>query len=326
MQVAREQVASLIQASPEEIVFTSGATESNNLAIKGTGQGHFISATTEHKSVLDPLESLKRNGATVSLLPVNPQGMLSLPDLEKEIRTETRLVTLMYANNEIGVTHNIKKIGEICKQRNVAFHCDATQAVGKCRIDVRDLAVTMLSLSGHKVYGPKGVGALFVRKGTRITPQLDGGGHENGYRSGTLNVPGIVGLGKACELAEKHLARDAEQMHSLAARLLEILQTAVGGLHVIGSTKYRIPGNLNIRFDGVDNARLLGKISSKVAVSVSSACQSTSATPSHVLSALGLEEQHQREALRIGIGRFTTEEEIRLAASFMAKAIQEIRH
>jgi cysteine desulfurase len=331
--LARAQIAALIGGEPKEIVFTSGATEANNLAIKGVAEmyrekgRHLISAPTEHKAVLDPLKRLEQEGCEVTLLPVDRHGSIRLEELAKAIRPDTILVTLMAANNEIGTLHPLAAIGRLCKERGVLFHTDATQGVGKIAIDVEAMGIDLLSLSGHKLYGPKGVGALHVRRRNprvRLSPQMDGGGHERGMRSGTLNVPGIVGLGKACELAAAELHGEMLRLAKLRERMWARLKADLDEIHLNGHPTERLPGNLNVSFAYVEGEGLMMGMSD-LAVSSGSACTSASLEPSYVLKAIGVGDDLAHTSIRFGIGRFTTEEEVDFAAQRVVAAVKRLR-
>ncbi len=328
---AREQVAALIGANPREIVFTSGATESNNLAIKGLaaakGAGRMVTVATEHKAVLDPAQRLERLGFAVTRLGVDPEGFLDLDELRASLTEKTILISAMYANNEIGVIQAIPEIGEIATEYGVALHVDAAQAVGKIPVDVERDRIDLLSISGHKLYGPKGVGALFVRRRGRrveIEARMDGGGHERGLRSGTLNVPGIVGLGAACAICAKEMDAEAERTEALRDRLKDGLFSRLDGLTVHGGMSRRLPNNLNVGFAGVDGESLLMALND-LAVSSGSACTSELPEPSHVLRALGVEDKLAGASLRFGLGRFTTAEEIDFAVERVTDEVTRLR-
>lgn len=330
---ARGRVAALAGATPREIVFTSGATESVNLALKGAmeacrGRGnHLVTMSTEHKAVLDAAHRLERQGYAVTVLPCRADGLLDLGLLEESLRPETVLVSVMHANNEIGVVQPVEAIGGLCRKRGVLFHCDAAQSFGKIPVNVVNSAIDLLSLSAHKLYGPKGTGALFIRRRDGAVPlaaQMDGGGHEFGFRSGTLNVPGIVGFGEACAIAAAEMAAEHERSGSLRDRLRRHLEAELEGVRVNGSMAHRLPGNLNLRFDGIDAEALL-MTTPDVALSTGSACSSASVEPSHVLRALGLGPAEARSSVRFGIGRFTTEEEIDYAAGRIVEAVRKLR-
>jgi len=332
---AREQVAALIGASAKEIVFTSGATESDNLALKGIAEAyrergnHVITQVTEHKAVLDTCRHLEKSGCRLTYLPVDSDGLIRLEDLRRAMGDKTILVSIMAANNEIGVIQPIAEIGEICRERNVFFHSDAVQAVGKIPIDVNAMRIDALSLSAHKLYGPKGVGALYVRRRNpkvEIAEQINGGGHERGMRSGTLNVPGIVGFGKACEIAAQEMSEEAERLRQLRDRLRDRLQSALDQVRVNGTIapEQRLPGNLNMSFAGVEGEALLMGLSD-VAVSTGSACTSAALEPSYVLRALGLGDEIAHSSLRFGLGRFNTEAEVDYAASRLIEVVKNLR-
>ncbi len=324
--IAREKVASVINATPEEIIFTSGATESNNLVIKGANAKHIVSVVTEHKAILDPLATLL---VPTTLLKVNSDGLITPEQLQDALTPETTLVSIMLANNEIGVIHPIKELTKIVKSYNseILIHTDATQALGKIPLDVNELGIDLLSLSSHKAYGPKGIGALYIKKKPsriKLTPLLHGGGHEEGYRSGTLNVPAIIGFGKACEIITNNLASDVERITKLTEQILTQLEHEIEGISLNGSKVHRIPGNINLLIPGVSNAELVGAVNSKVAFSISSACTSRSKKPSHVLESLDLSDEEQYQSIRLGIGRFTTEEEIEFATNSLVSAIRKL--
>lgn len=330
---AREQVASIIGASSKEIIFTSGATEANNLAIKGVASmyrkkgNHFISTITEHKAILDPLKRLERDGCKVTFLPVDKDGLISLKDLEDAITDQTVLVTLMAANNEIGTLHPLKEIGKICKAKGVLFHTDATQAVGKIPIDVEEMGIDLLSLSGHKMYGPKGIGALYVRRKeprVRLDAIIDGGGHERGMRSGTLPVPLIVGLGMAAEIARKEMTLESIRLVQLRNRLHQGICAKLEDVYLNGHPELRLPGNLNLSFAFVEGEGLMMGIKD-VAVSSGSACTSASLEPSYVLKALGLGDELAHSSIRFGLGRFSTEEEVDYVIKDVVRAVNHLR-
>jgi len=330
---ARGQVAGLIHASPREIIFTSGATESNNLAIKGVaeayrGKGnHIITQATEHKAVLDTCKRLEASGCKVTYLPVHPDGLIDLDELRGAITPNTILISIMYANNEIGVIQPIEAIGKIAKEKKVLLHADAAQAAGKIPIDVQKEGIDLLSISGHKIYGPKGVGALYVRrKNPRVdlSAMIDGGGHERGMRSGTLNVPGIVGLGRACELSQKEMAEEGERLRRQRDKLKDAITSRLEGTSINGSMDHRLPGNLNLSFAGVEGDALLMGIND-VAVSSGSACTSATLEPSYVLRALGVPEELAHSSIRFGLGRFNTDEEIEYAAARVIETVKRLR-
>jgi cysteine desulfurase len=336
VETAREQVAQLIGAAAREIVFTSGATESNNLAIKGVAEAnrkrgnHIVTQATEHKAVLDVRRRLEDFGFRVTCLPVKPDGLVDPEEVKRAVCAETILVSVMAANNEIGVLQPIRAIGRICREKGVLFHTDAAQAVGKVPMDVNADAIDMLSLSGHKMYGPKGVGALYVRRsGPRvaIVGRIDGGGHERGLRSGTLNVPGIVGLGKACALAQEEMEEEGRRLRTLRDRLRAKIESGLEDVRVngaIGPGEQRLPGNLNMSFPGVEAEALMMAVSD-VALSSGSACTSASREPSHVLRALGLDDDTAHSSIRFGLGRFNTEAEVDYVAARVVSGVKKLR-
>lgn len=330
---AREQIAKLIGATSKEIVFTSGATESNNLAIKGVAEmykekgNHIITQVTEHKAILDTCKRLEKYGYRVTYLPVQKDGRIDLDDLKRAITDKTILVTIMTANNEIGVLQPIREIGAICKERGVLFHTDAVQAAGKVPFNVIQDNVDLASISGHKFYGPKGVGALYVRRKNprvQLVAQIDGGGHERGMRSGTLNVPGIVGLGRACTLASESLKDEMSRLAGLRDKLKELIFSQLDEVYVNGSEEHRLPGNLNISFAFVEGESLLMGIND-VAVSSGSACTSATLEPSYVLKALGAGDDLAHSSIRFGLGRFNTEAEVEYVASKVVETVKRLR-
>ena len=329
---ARKRVAHLAGAQPREIVFTSGATESNNLALKGAAEAHparshFITVATEHRAVLDPLRHLERQGSRVTVLAPRPDGLLDLDQLRRAILPETLLVSVMYANNEIGVVQPVAEIGAICRERGVLFHCDAAQAFGKLPIDVNALHIDLMSASAHKIYGPKGIGFLYVRRSAprfQLAAQMDGGGHEYGLRSGTLNVPAIVGFGEACAICAREMPEEAARLAAWRDRLLERLTAALDGIAVNGSLAHRLPGNLNLSFAGVDAETLLMALPD-IALSTGSACTSGTPEPSHVLRALGVSDELAHSSIRIGLGRTNTEEELDHAAHRLIESVKKLR-
>ena len=333
-ELAREQVATLIGAEPREIVFTSGATEANNLAIKGVlpalrhKGNHLITAATEHRAVLDPLKRLAREGWELTVLPPDPFGGISPEAIAAEINERTVLVSIMAANNEVGTLNNVAGIAQVCRDRGVVFHTDATQAVGKIPLNVHDSPIDLLSLSAHKLYGPKGIGALYVRRSgglpLRLSPLFDGGGHERGLRSGTLPVPLAVGLGKAAELAAEARATESERLSRLRDHLQNGVMTRLQGVSRNGRLTQTLPGNLNLSFEGVNGEALLLSLRG-LAVSSGSACTSVNPEPSHVLLAMGLDEALARASLRFGLGRFTTREEVDYAIDVVCQAVERLR-
>ncbi|MEH2108348.1 cysteine desulfurase family protein [Nostoc sp.] len=330
----REILAAAINATPEEIVFTSGATEANNLAIKGVAEAYFkkgqhiISVATEHSAVIDPCNYLKSLGFEITILPVQKDGLIDLTELKKALRAETILVSVMAANNEIGVLQPLAEIGEMCHEHNIIFHTDAAQAIGKIPLDVQAMKIDLMSLTAHKVYGPKGIGALYVRRRNprvQLAPQQHGGGHERGMRSGTLYTPQIVGFGKAVEIALAEQATETQRLTQLRQRLWEQL-SQVEGIHLNGHSQQRLAGNLNISVEGVDGAALLLGLQPVMAVSSGSACSSTNTAPSHVLTALGHPQQLAYASIRFGIGRFNTQEEIDVVAKHAIATIQSLQN
>ncbi|MBV8844385.1 MAG: IscS subfamily cysteine desulfurase [Bryobacterales bacterium] len=330
---ARKQIASIIGATAKEIVFTSGATESNNLAIKGVAEmyaekgNHIITAATEHKAVLDTCKRLEKDGLRVTYLPVQQNGLVDLDQLRNAITDKTILITIMYANNEIGVLQPIAEIGKMARERGVLFHTDATQAVGKVPVDVNKNNIDILSISAHKMYGPKGVGALYVRRRNprvQLTAQIDGGGHERGMRSGTLNVPGIAGLGAACELAQKEMPEESKRLAYLRDKLKDRLLAGLDEVYINGTMEHRLPNNLNISFAYVEGESLLMGIND-VAVSSGSACTSATLEPSYVLKALGAGDDLAHSSIRFGLGRFNTEEEVDYVAAKVVDVVKKLR-
>ncbi|HUN95906.1 MAG TPA: IscS subfamily cysteine desulfurase [Bradyrhizobium sp.] len=330
---AREQVAKLIGATAKEIIFTSGATESNNLAIKGIAEmykergNHIITQVTEHKATLDTCKRLEKSGYRVTYLPVKADGLIDLDDLKRAIDEKTILVTIMIANNEIGVVQPVAEIGKLCHEKGVLFHTDGVQAVGKISVDVNAMQIDALSLSAHKIYGPKGVGALYVRRRNprvQISEQINGGGHERGMRSGTLNVPGIVGLGKACEIAREEMETESRRLIGLRDKLKAKLEGSLDYIHVNGSMEHRLPGSLNMSFVYVEGESLLMGIND-VAVSSGSACTSATLEPSYVLKALGLGDDVAHSSIRFGLGRFNTEAEVDYVSDKVIDVVQKLR-
>jgi cysteine desulfurase len=329
---AREQVAKIIGASEKEIIFTSGATESNNLALKGVFEmyaqkgNHIITVTTEHKCILDSCHHIEKLGGQVTYLNVKRDGMIDLEELEKAITDKTILISIMYANNEIGVIQPIKEISAIAKKHGVLFHTDATQAVGKIPVNVETDGIDLLSCTAHKIYGPKGVGALYVRRKNprvKVTAQIDGGGHERGMRSGTLNVPGIVGFGKACEICFNEMETEAKRLSSMRDRL-EKEVSQLEETYVNGNTAHRLPHITNISFKYVEGEGLMMAMKD-LAVSSGSACTSASLEPSYVLKSLGLNDDLAHSSIRFGLGRFTTDEEIDYAIKITKEAVTKLR-
>jgi cysteine desulfurase len=331
---SREQIARLIHASsPREIVFTSGATESDNLAIKGVAESyrdkgnHIITCVTEHKAVLDCCKSLEKQGCQVTYLPVDRNGLVNMNRLREAIMEKTILISIMAANNEIGTVEPIKEIGQFAHEKGILFHTDATQAVGKILLNVEEMGIDLLSLTAHKIYGPKGIGALYVRAAkprVKLRPMIDGGGHERGMRSGTLNVPGIVGLGKACEIAQKEMAAEAERLTSLRERLKCKILEQLDEVYINGHPTQRLAGNMNMSFAYVEGESLLMGLK-EIAVSTGSACTSASLEPSHVLRAIGVEEELAHTSIRFGLGRFNTEEEVDYTVRRVVEEVRRLR-
>ena len=330
---ARQVLADAIHATPEEIVFTSGATEANNLAIKGVAEAYFqkgrhiITVQTEHSAVLDPCQYLRSLGFEVTFLPVQRNGLIDLTHLKQAFRPDTILVSVMAANNEIGVLQPLADIGAICRDRNVLFHTDAAQAIGKIPLDVEAMKIDLLSMTAHKVYGPKGIGALYVKRRNprvQLSPQLHGGGHERGMRSGTLYTPQIVGFAKAVEIALAEQATETQRLSELRQRLWQHL-SQLGGIHLNGHPTQRLPGNLNISIESVDGVALLLGLQPVMAISSGSACSSATTAPSHVLTALGHSEQLAYASVRFGIGRFNTPSEIDLVGQHAIATISSLR-
>lgn len=330
---ARKQIADFINADPKEIYFTSGATESINLAHFGTAQSyyskgkHIISCTAEHSAVIDSLNVLEKKGFEITLLPVDNAGNISLDGLVSSLREDTILVSIMTANNEIGTIHPIKEIGKICKGKNILFHTDAAQALGKILFDVNEMIIDIASFSAHKLYGPKGIGAVYVRSNNprvKLTPIIFGGGHENGLRSGTLNVPAIVGFGKAAEICSKILTEESLKIKSLRDKLLKEISLQIDDININGTMENRLPNNLNISFPGVKSETFIME-NRKIALSTGSACTTAALKPSHVLKAIGLSDELAQASIRFGLGRFNTEEEINLAVQEIVVTVKKLR-
>ena len=333
IETARQQIASLIGATPKEIIFTSGATESDNLMIKGVAEmyrekgNHIITQAIAHKAVLDTCKRLEKYGYEVTYLPVQKDGRVDPEDVRKAITPKTILITIMYANNEIGVINPIQEIGKIAKEHGIIFAVDGVQAVGKIPVDVQNDNIDLLSISGHKIYGPKGVGALYVRRRNprvQLAPSIDGGGHERGMRSGTLNVTGIVGLGKACEIAQQEMATEGERLKGLRERLRKGLEAKLDEVFINGSMEHRLPNNLNMSFAYVEGESLLMGIND-IAVSSGSACTSATLEPSYVLKALGVGEDLAHTSIRFGLGRFNTPEEVDYVVDKMVQVVSKLR-
>lgn len=333
VETARKQIAFSIGASPKEIVFTSGATESNNLAIKGVAEeckdkgNHIITAVTEHKAVLDSCKRLEKYGCRITRLDVKPDGLIDLDRLRQAFTGETILVTVMAANNEIGVLQPLEEIGRLCRERGVLLHSDAVQALGKVPLDVEKMNLDLVSMTAHKLYGPKGCGALYVRgknPQVKISALIDGGGHEHGMRSGTLNVPGIVGFGKACEIAQQEMPEESRRLAGLRDRLRDKLTAELDEVSVNGSMEHRLPGNLNISFRYADGEALMVGLND-IAVSSGAACTSASIEASYVLKVLGLDDELAHSTIRFGIGRFNTEAEIDYVAARVVEVVKSLR-
>jgi cysteine desulfurase len=327
MESARKQVASIINADPKEIIFTSGGTESDNIAIKGTvyrlkNKGnHIITSNIEHPAVTETCKYLAKHGFDVTYVPVDNDGIVKASDVEDAITDKTILITIMHANNEIGTIQPIAEIGKIAHEKGIYFHTDAVQSVGKIPVDVNELNVDMLSLSSHKLYGPKGIGALYIKKGVRLEPILHGGGHERGIRPGTENVPGIVGLGKACEISQENLEKEMQELTRLRDKLIKAVLEENEEAYLNGHPTQRLPGNVNFRFTGIEGESLILHLDSKgIAASTGSACSSTKLEPSQVLMAIGLKEVEAHGSLRISLGRDNTEEQI----DYVIKSIKEV--
>ncbi|MFZ0960413.1 MAG: IscS subfamily cysteine desulfurase [Terriglobia bacterium] len=330
---SRKQVAKLINASAKEIVFTSSASESNNLAIKGLANryrergGHFITMATEHKAVLNSAKRLAQEGFSVTYVRTRPDGLVDLDDLKRAFTEKTILASIMAANNEIGTLQPLAEIGRLCHERGVLFHTDAAQAAGKIPLDVEAMQIDLLSIAGHKMYAPKGVGALYVRqRGTpvELVPMMDGGGHEGGLRSSTLNVPGIVGLGQACEICRQVMPEESRRLAGLRDRLKDGLLAALDSIHINGGLEHRLPNNLNVSFPGVDLATLMAALND-IALSSGSACSSGTPEPSYVLQALGVSAEVANTPLRFGLGRFTTDEEIDYCLGRVVETVKRLR-
>lgn len=329
---SRAQVAALLQIEPTTVIFTSGATESNNLALKGVLRGrppgsHLIVNAAEHRAVLDPAKVLEREGGTLTVLPVDRTGRVDPQQVADAIRPETVLVSFMAANNEVGALNPLKEIGEICRAQKVWLHCDAAQAVGKLPLNLSELPIDLLSLSGHKLYAPQGIGALFIRRDGRripLRPIIDGGGHEQRLRSGTLPVPLIVGLGTACEIARQEMASESKRLTDLSERLWQRLSSSLERMTINGPWPERLPGNLNVSFEGVSGDALLTSLT-EIAVSSGSACTSADPEPSHVLRAMGISEPLSLASLRFGVGRFNTPDEIDRAAEHVIEVVIRLR-
>jgi cysteine desulfurase len=330
---ARERIARLIHAEPKEIIFTSGATESDNLALKGVVDmyrekgNHVITAVTEHKAILDTAKRLEKEGVTVTYLEVSKDGTVSPDDIKKAINDRTVLISIMMANNEIGTINPVAEIGRIAKEKGVLFHCDATQGVGKIPVDVQTMGIDLMSFSAHKIYGPKGVGALYVRRKNprvRISPLIDGGGHERGMRSGTLNVPGIVGFGKACEICREIMTEESVRLTRMRERLKEGILKELDEVYLNGHPTQRLPNNLNLSFAYVEGESLLMGLK-EIALSSGSACTTATLEPSYVLRALGVGNDLAHSSLRFGLGRFNTDEEVDYTVGRVVETVKRLR-
>lgn len=330
---SRGAIAHALHAQPKEIVFTAGATEANNLALKGVAEAwrqkgtHVVTVQTEHKSVLDSCKKMEKSGFQVTYLPVDESGLVSLDELRNALTPGTVLVSIMAANNEIGTLQSIGEIGSVCREQGVFFHTDATQAIGKIPIDVDAMKIDLLSFSGHKIYGPKGIGALYVRQTNpkvKLIAQIDGGGQERGMRSGTLNVPGIVGLGKAVELAVQSMESESKRLHALREKMLNAFTSQLDEVFLNGHPTGRLPNNLNVSFLHVEDNALMMSMK-EIAVSTGSACSTADPAPSHVLKALQLPQERLHSAIRFGLGRFTTEEEVDYVVARVVENVKKLR-
>ena len=332
VETARDQVAELLGADGKEIVFTSGATESNNLAIKGIAEfyaskgRHIVTVTTEHKAVIDPCKRLVNCGFEVTLVSVNSEGLIDLNELSQALRDDTVLVSVMAANNEVGILQPLSKIGALCRARGILFHTDAAQAFGKIPLDVESMQLDLVSVSAHKMYGPNGVGALYVRRKPRVRLSclLDGGGHERGMRSGTLNTPAIVGFGEACVISKAGMEEESVRVLGLRESLRKKIFNSLDGVFLNGAMEPRLPGNLNVSFEGVDGDALLMALKG-VAVSSGSACTSATLEPSHVLRAMGIDEERAHASIRFGLGRINTQPEVDAVAQMVVDSVKHLR-
>jgi cysteine desulfurase len=331
---SRAKIAKLISSEPKEIIFTSGATESVNLALKGASEAYrskgnkIITSPIEHKVVLDTCKTLQKRGFVVEYLKVDKYGLIDLNELSDLIDEKTILVSIMFANNEIGTIQSVNEIGKLCRDKGVLFHTDAAQALGKIEINVNEMNIDLMSLSAHKLYGPKGVGALYIRSkspAVKLVPQIDGGGHERGFRSGTLNVPAIAGFGKACEIAFNEMKEEALRLNKLRIKLYDGIRGELEGVQLNGHPEKRLAGNLNLSFEHVNSDALMMAMK-ELAVSSGSACSSAEVEPSHVLQAIGTNDEVMHSSIRFGIGRFNTEEEIEYAAAKVVEKVTELRN
>ena len=332
VEIARESISHIIGAIPKEIIFTSGATEANNIALQGVAGfyknmgRHIITLKTEHKAVLDICDFLEKDGLEITRLPVQKDGLLDIDKFIGSIRTDTIMVSVMHANNEIGVIQPISEIGSICKKKGIIFHVDAAQSVGKIPVDINKMGIDLLSISAHKMYGPKGVGALYMRRNNpqvQLQPIMYGGGHERGIRSGTLPVPNIVGFGIACEISQNVMTVECKKIMDLRDNLIKMIQDNMPEAIVNGSINMRLPGNLNMRFPGVNNEAIIAAMP-EIAISSGAACTSSTMEASHVLLALGLSKNEAYSSLRFGIGRFNTDEDIEIAAQSIRQSMQKL--
>lgn len=333
VELSRKNIAKLINAKPKEIIFTSGATESNNLALKGVAErfasngNHIITSPTEHKAILDPCVYLEKHGVEVTYLKVDEYGAIDLKELKKAIKDKTVIVSLMIANNEIGTLNHVKEIGEVCRKHGVLFHTDGTQAVGKIPVDVDEMKIDLMSFSAHKIYGPKGIGALYIRSSkprVSLIEQINGGGHEKGMRSGTLNVPGIVGFGKACEICLDVMEEETEKIKSLRDKMMNEFLDKIDHCYLNGHPENRIPNNLNLSFRFIDSEALMMEMK-ELSVSSGSACTSATLESSYVIKAIGKSDEFARSSIRFGVGRFNTSEEIDFAIERVIDAVKKLR-
>jgi len=332
MEEARSRVARLVNASPEEIIFTAGGTESDNIAIKGAAYAnrskgdHIIASTIEHPAVLETCRSLERQGFKVSYIPVGKDGLIELESLRKAVTERTIVITIMHANNEIGAIEPIEEIAEIAGTNSVIFHSDAVQSAGKIAIDVKEIGIDLLSISAHKIYGPKGIGALYIRKGTRLEPIIHGGGHERGLRSSTENIPGIVGLGKAAELAERRMSEDTAHLTNLRDQLIKSTLSEIEESYLNGHPTKRLPNNAHFRFTGIEGEALILNLDERgIAASTGSACSSKKLLPSHVLMAIGLDEVQAHGSLRLTLGRENTKEDVEYVLQVLPETVGKLR-
>jgi len=332
MEEARSRVAKLINASPEEIIFTAGGTESDNIAIKGAAYAnrskgdHIVTSTIEHPAVLETCRSLEKQGFKVSYVPVDKDGIIEIESLRKAVTERTILITIMHANNEIGTIEPIEEIAEMAETKNTILHSDAVQSAGKIPIDVKEIGIALLSISAHKIYGPKGIGALYIRKGTRLEPIIHGGGHERGLRSSTENIPGIVGLGKAAELAERRMSEDTAYLTNLRDQLIKSTLNGIEESYLNGHPTKRLPNNAHFRFTGIEGEALILNLDEKgIAASTGSACSSKKLLPSHVLMAIGLDEVQAHGSLRLTLGRENSKEDVEYVLQVLPETVKKLR-